>query len=48
MQLGAKYMGGIMKDKGKDANNYGSDKMVSKGGLDLRYRPVNSRDINWN
>ena len=36
-----------MKDKGKDANNYGSDKMVSKGRLELRYRPVNSRDLNW-
>ena len=41
-------MGGIMKDMEKDADNHGSDKMVSRCGLELRYRAVDIRDLNWN
>lgn len=47
-ELGAKCMGGIMKAMEKDADNHGSDKMVSRCELELRYRAVDIRDLNWN
>lgn len=41
-------MGGITNDMEKDTYNHGSDKMVSRCGLDLRYRAVDVSDHNWN